>query len=154
MAQVTNLVEMKRAPIWIYDVTSQVGPGKANRRDDVALVQIAINGIMRAKNLRDSRKRFNPGPDNPLTGAHHGFPLLSFLDVDGYFGPETANAIVTYQRVAKCVVDGVVDPVHKVYNPQSFGPTLGRTIYQLNVDNLNSHGRMLDDSKFPPFLRI
>lgn len=154
VAQITNLVEMRQRPIWVYDITFQVGPGKHNRRDDVALVQIAINGILRVKNLRDTRKRFNPGPDNPLTGAHHGYPLLNFLDVDGLFGPETANAIVTYQRAAGFVTDGVVDPVHTIYNPQNFGPTFRRTIYQLNLDNLHAHGRMLDQSKFPPFLQV
>ncbi len=154
MAQVTNLTSLGTRPIWMYDVTARVGPGLGNQRDDVALVQLAINAIMRSKNLRDSRARFDPRPTNPLSNISHGYPLLSFLVVDGYFGPETSNAVITYQRANGNVCDGIIDPVYPLIGKGNHLVIRMRTIYGLNVDTLLYTGRMLDEHKFPPFLKL
>ncbi len=154
MAQTTNLGSDYR-PVWIWDVTKSVGPGRSNDRSDVALVQLLINQIMRSKGLRDSRKPFYQGPDDPLQGRVHGYPLLDFLGVDGWFGPETANAINTYQAASPGLIrDGVISPVYPLLASQALQIQVrNRAIFQLNYDGLQAYGKMLSESTFPPFLR-
>jgi hypothetical protein len=115
-----------------------------NDRSDVALVQLLINRIMRVKRLRDSRRPFNPGPDDPLSGRVHGYPPLDFLDVDGWFGPETANAITTYQATSPgCLVrDGVISPVHPLLASGAIPfEVKKRAILQLNAEGLETFGK-------------
>ena len=147
MAQTTNLQNDR--PVWIWDVSQSVGPGKRNDRSDVALVQLLINRITRVKDLRDTRRKYYQGPDAPLMGRVHGYPLLDFLDDDGWFGPETANAINAYQAAGTSFRDGVADPVYPLVAATL--PYYNRTIYSLNYDGLNAYGTMLDDATFPPF---
>ena len=154
MAQTTNLGS-DYMPVWIWDVTRSVGPVQPNDRSDVALVQLLINRIMRVKGLRDSRRPFNPGPDDPLSGRVHGYPLLDFLDVDGWFGPETANAITTYQATSPgfLVKDGVISPVHPLVARGAMPFEVEkRAVFQLNAEGLRAFGKMLSELEFPPFL--
>jgi hypothetical protein len=154
MAQITNLGSDYN-PVWIWDVTNSVGPTRPNDRSDVALVQLLLNQIIRVKDLRDSRKPFYQGLDDPMTGRVHGYPLLSFLDVDGWFGPETANAISTYQASASgfLVRDGVIDPVYPLVSGGALPfQVVSRAIFQLNSDGLKASGKMLNELTFPRFL--
>jgi hypothetical protein len=154
MARTTNLGSDYQ-PVWIWDVTKSVGPVQPNDRSDVALVQLLLNQIIRIKDLRDSRKPFNQGPDNPMTGRVHGYPLLDFLAVDGWFGSETANAISTYQATSPgfFVRDGVISPVHSlVERGAEHFDIIKRAVFQLNADGLKANGKMLSELKFPAFL--
>jgi hypothetical protein len=152
MAQTTNLPD-GFTPAWIWDVSQSVGPGRINDRSDVALVQLLINRIMRSDDLRDSRKPFNQGPDNPLLGRVHGYLLLDFLEVDGWFGPETWNAINAYQTQSTLVTrDGVASPVYPLL-ATDVSLIQNRTIFNLNYDGFTAYGQMLSESTFPPFLR-
>lgn len=157
MAKVTNMPDNSYRPIWIWDVNDAVGPGKWNRRGDVMLVQCALNRVIRPMGLRDDRKRFYPGPENPLLGRKYGYPLLDFLVEDGRFGKETAYAIKQYQKVSVIVMDGAVDPVHPltVNNPDDLNhlKITTRMMYSLNEKILRTSGKMMDDSEFPPELR-
>ena len=148
MVQTTNFTSGR--PIWIWDVSQSVGWVKPNKRSDVALVQLLINRVMRYEDLRDSRKRYYQGPDDPLRGRYHGYPPLDFLEVDGWFGPETSNAINAYQAASPYFRDGVVDPVYPLVAADAV--YTNRTIYQLNNDGLMAYGTMLSEDEFPPWM--
>ncbi|TBW37008.1 hypothetical protein EYW49_12720 [Siculibacillus lacustris] len=159
MARVTNMPkDIGHPPVWIWDVSEAVGPGRPNRRPDVGLVQVALNQMIRPKNLRDTRLPFNAAPDDPLNARHHGFPLLDFLEVDGWFGKDTAYAIGAYQAATNyCVNDGVVSPVFPMLaregTPGWIADLTRRTMYQLNYEILQNYKVMLRENLFPPFLR-
>jgi hypothetical protein len=148
MVQTTHMPTGR--PVWIWDVSQSVGWVKPDDRSDVGLVQLLINRIVRVKDLRDSRGKYYQGPDDPMFGRVHGYPLLDFLEVDGWFGPETANAINAYQAATPYFRDGVVDPVYPLIAADAL--YLNRTIYQLNLDGLMAYGTMLSEDKFPPWM--
>jgi hypothetical protein len=156
MARVTDMPPTMGRPVWIWDVDYAVGAGGVNRRGDVGLVQASINHIMRARDLRDSRKPFNPRPENPLHNITHGYPLLNFLVEDGYCGKETVFAIKTYQIAAGGVVDSKVSPVHPLISGKetTFIDVVFRAMYALNKDSLKYTGRLLAESNLPPFTRM
>lgn len=140
MARVMNLGDETDIK-WIFNVTYAVGPGCTNRWDDVMLVQHALNTLLAAFELKDSRGR----------------KITSYLKRDGLFGSRTAEAILGYQRQAKDVrklvitVDGRVDPANHTgwttHSQQQY------TIVHLNRDHRNVHGRMMDEADFPTKLR-
>lgn len=68
-------------------IRGSVGAGGVNRRDDVRVVQMALNAVVAAA----------AGPTPPLA-------------VDGYVGPKTIGAIRRFQTMWTRVVDGRVDP--------------------------------------------
>src|SRR2546423_12688271 len=93
MAQVTNLPTGFRT-LWIWDITSPIGPAQINKRTDIMLVQALINEVAEKLDLRDLRK----GTSSP-TGKQ--YPRLAQLVEDGYWGPETAAAVDSYQENAR-----------------------------------------------------
>jgi hypothetical protein len=156
MARITEMPAFMLTPVWIWDLDQQVGWGYANRRDDVMLVQVALNRVMKQLGLVDTRKKGNIGPMGPE------YPDLALLKTDGKLGTETQNAIIAYQRLTGSS-DGLVDPVHPLLKNISGDPTGGqlmswmkiqqRTMYRLAKDHLRIHGRMMTENDFPPELR-
>ena len=67
---------------WLYNVSYPVGPRGSNRRDDVQLVQHAINIIHNAYMLYDDNGRL----------------IMADLKRDGICGPRTIEGIAAYQR--------------------------------------------------------
>jgi hypothetical protein len=125
---------------WLMNLSYPVGPGCINHRDDVQLVQIAINRILAYFVINDTQ----------------GNRITSYLQLDGLFGPHTHNAILGYQNNVKSrgfyiVPDGRVDPA-----PVSGWTPSGNaqyTIVYLNRDNRNVYGKMMLEEDFPPDLR-
>ena len=161
MAQVTELPHAAIKPVWIWDITYEVGPGQTNYRPDVQLVQALINEVSTRLGLVDFRKG-TPGPLGLI------YPPLKQLNEDGWWGPETAAAVDSYQenalRRGGGVRDGRVDPVHPLLarlKGDPVGPNyiMGvagiqrRTMFRLNADHVMLKGRMMDESEFPALLR-
>ncbi len=154
MARITSMPTFMLRPVWIWDLDQSVGWGRANMRDDVLLIQVMLNRVMRQLGLTDGRKRTDPwmGPDS----AH---PDLAFLKTDSKFGPETHYAIRTYQARGG-TVDGAADTVYPLLQNPGSDPlngqimttekVYGRMIYRLNKDHLAIYKRMLDEKDFPP----
>jgi hypothetical protein len=136
MAKITNLgneTDLK----WIHNVSEAVGPGCWNKRDDVLLVQHALNKLL---------------PHLEILGAD-GKPITAYLKRDGWFGPKTQAAILGYQnnvrkRGGVITADGRISPANK----SGWGPLTGNqfTIVHMNRDHRNIHGSMMQDSEFPP----
>ena len=156
MARITTMPDFMLTPVWIWDLNQQVGWGLTNRRDDVMLVQTALNRVMKQLQLGDSRKTPASGPLGPV------YPDLGYLTPDGIFGNETYNAIGTYQRLVG-PSDGVVDPIYKMFinlggDPigaqlMAYTKANQRTMYRLNKHHLQIYGRMMSEDDFPPELR-
>lgn len=127
--------------VWLYNVSYPVGPDCLNHRDDVMLIQHAINCIMVQLQLRK--------PD--------GSPITSYLHRDGLWGPRTAEAILAYQQNVKSrgrfiKPDGRVDP-----SPTSGWTRHGDaqyTIVYLNRDNRDITGKMMQVEDFPKELQL
>jgi hypothetical protein len=125
---------------WLFNVSYPVGPKCENRRDDVMLVQHAINTLLPHLDLKK--------PD--------GKTITSYLVRDGYFGRNTREAIVAYQENLKArhkhvVRDGIVDP-----SSRSGWTTTGAaqyTIVYLNRDHRDFHGTMMQEEQFPDLLK-
>src|SRR5689334_17420416 len=119
MAQVTEFSKGSIRPLWIWDLSYQVGPGLTNYRPDVQLVQALINEVRTRLGLVDFRKG-TPGPLGLI------YPPLKELNEDGWWGPETAAAVDSYQESAVRrgggVRDGYVDPVHPMLKRLSGDP--------------------------------
>jgi hypothetical protein len=122
---------------WIFNVNFDVGPGRANRWDDVMLVQHALNAVMASYDLIGAK----------------GNVISAYLKRDGHFGPLTAEAIVGYQKHVRDVrkrqitADGVVS---KASHSGWTGKTQTQfTIVHLNRDHRNLHGRMMKEEDFP-----
>ena len=127
----------------LYSVDRAVGPGRANDRNDVLLVQFLLNAAAK--------------PSGGLPGiqpAGQG-PLM----VDGVFGSKTAAYIRHYQAAGqgKTTVDGVVSPVEE---GSLIGSLHGKviTIAHLNGSyakrfGVQAHLRLDLDPAFPPALR-
>jgi len=134
----TDMPDTTILPSFVWDVSARVGISSPSSRGDVMLVQFLLNKLIRRMDLRDTRKRFNPAPDNPLLNVHHGYPPLDFLTEDGYCGKETSFAIKQYQLASPLVPfkDGDVDPLAPVIS-QTGGDhraITSRTIYWMNAD--------------------
>lgn len=95
MARVSLLQFAERKAL-IYNINSAVGPGAANRRDDVLLVQYLLQEAFKGPSFQKE-----PGS----------------VSVDGRPGPQTFAAILHFQKVTKklgkgqsITTDGRVDP--------------------------------------------
>ncbi len=139
-------------PVWIWDLDQSVGCGRTNMRDDVLLIQVLLNRVMRQLGLTDGRKR----TQRPTGGWES--PDLALLKTDSKFGPETHYAIKTYQARGG-TVDGAADTVYPLLENLDFDTNgqimttqkiFGRMIYRLNKDHLAIYKRMLDEKDFPP----
>jgi hypothetical protein len=124
MARV-SIVQTATGPRCFYNITSAVGPGAPNLREDVLLVQYL---------LRENFKGLPSFRSEPFPGG--------VLIVDGIPGTQTYSAIKHYQRVQKKIgrpiaTDGRVDaPV----NEQMVGSISNTqyTIIYLNLGYLKS----------------
>ena len=153
MARVTDM-PAGMFPVWIYDVSHPVGYKWFQYRDDVLLVQYALNKIIAKGKIRDLSGKPTPGPLGPE------YPPLAPLKVDGIFGPKTHAAVVLYQRGGSVLADGEVDPVYEQIAKLKGDPISPRyltaytsvpkfTMVRLNKDILDLYGSMMDDDDFP-----
>jgi hypothetical protein len=145
--------------LFIFDLTERVGFGMKNNKGDVQLVQLSLNRLIGKFDLRDFRKPQQGGPVGAV------FAPLKPLNVDGFFGKETANAIESYLKVPSSPTspDRVIDPVHPLVNGLNGDPINGallatskilrRIMFCLNRDHLRTHGTLLPEGLFPQPLR-
>jgi hypothetical protein len=159
MARITD---MPRAiePVWIHDVTHPVGLNWFGYKDDVKLVQYALNKVMAKVPLADVSAKPTIGPMGPE------YPNLAPLEVDGIFGKKSHAALLAFQKASirgnSCVLaDGQADPVYKYIADLTGDPVSPRnltiytrvsgfTMYKLAKDIVALHGKMLDDEELPP----
>ena len=139
MARIMNLgseTDIK----WIYNVTFPVGPAGSNRKDDVLLVQHAINTLLPHFEIRDPK----------------GVRITIYLKRDGIVGPRTAEAILGYQKNLRTrnrmvTADGQVDPANPtgwtIHTKDQY------TIVHLNRDHRNVYGQMMREEDFPKELQ-
>jgi hypothetical protein len=162
MARITNMLKGMQ-PIWIHDVTHPVGLHWFNYKDDVKLVQYALNKIMAKDSLPDVSAKATPGPFYAI------YPPLPPLGVDGIFGKKSHAALLAFQRASylgsrSVLADGQVDPVYK-YIARGGGDPLGIdlmirtqvegfTMYRIAKTILKLYGRLMDDSELPPDVQI
>ena len=141
-------------PIWIYDVSHSVGYKWFQYRDDVLLVQYALNKVIAKGKIRDLNGKPTQGPLGPE------YPPLAPLKVDGIYGSKTHAAVVTYQRGGSVLADGEVDPVYEEIAKLKGDPVSARyltaftslpkfTMVRLNKDILELYGSMMDDDELP-----
>ena len=163
MARITEMPK-GITPVWIHDVSNPVGLKWYNHRDDVKLLQYALNQIMAKKKLSDRSARPTPGPMGPE------YPALAPLEVDGVFGNKSCAALVAYQRAIVCggmctLVDGMVDPVYKYIGGLGGDPIGARnmtimtkvtqfTMFKLNNDILQLYGTMMSDEDLPQEVQV
>ena len=153
MARIT---EMPRGilPMWIHDVTHPVSWKWFCYRDDVLLLQYALNKFMAKEKLSDLNGKPTIGP------MGREWPPLAPLTVDGIFGNKTHGALTAFQRGRCVAVDGDVDPVHKYIaglgsdpispkNLQIVTSVYGFTMFKLNSEILRLYGRLMDDTELP-----
>lgn len=125
---------------WLYNVSYPVGPRGSNLRDDVQLVQHAINVIHNTYELYDERGRI----------------IMADLKRDGICGPKTIAAIAAYQRnlvSRKKLVkpDGNVDPSSHTGWPAH--SEVQYSIVHMNRDVRDITGTMMKEDDFPEPLR-
>jgi peptidoglycan hydrolase-like protein with peptidoglycan-binding domain len=135
MARARNLRDGQTDLKWIWDLEFAVGPGCANRPDDVQLVQHVINTVSATLGLTK--------PDGSALG---------YLKRDGLFGPKTKTAIEAYQKLRKSSgklikPDGMVSPSSATGWTKDGNAQF--TIVYLNRDHLKTHGKMMDEKDFP-----
>jgi len=154
MARIT---EMPRGimPVWIHDVSHPVSWKWFQYRDDVMLVQYALNKVMAKEKILDFRGKSTPGPLGPE------YQPIAPLDVDGIYGPKSHAAVLNYQIGTRTVLaDGDVDPVYKYMaglGGDPIGPksmmimtTYSRlTMFKLNTDILRLYGSLMSDDELP-----
>lgn len=159
MAQITDMPPMFLRPVQIFDVTGKVGWGLHNSIEDVQLVQYAINKLAPKLGLLDFRKKTSSSGPGLNSYSH-----LAALTPDGKMGPETANAIASYQIYTHATPDNTVDPVYVLFdrlhgNPIGSNYIVARSLverrmmYTLNTNYLAQFGRIMDENDFPPQLR-
>lgn len=139
MAYVMNLGDETDIK-WMYNVAYPVGPRGSNRRDDVQLVQQAINIIHNTYVLYDDKGR----------------TITADLKRDGLCGPKTIAAVAAYQRnlVSRNRVvkpDGNVDPAS--YSGWTEHSNVQYTMVHLNRDVRDITGTMMREDDFPEPLR-
>ncbi|MFZ0864256.1 MAG: hypothetical protein ABR881_20355 [Candidatus Sulfotelmatobacter sp.] len=158
MAQITNMPK-GITPVWIHDVTHPVGMKWYGYKDDVKLVQYALNKVMAKTPLPDLSAKSTFGPMGPQ------YPPLPPLEIDGIFGNKSHAALQVFQRSSihgnACVLsDGQVDPVYKYIagltgdpisprNLTIYTRATGFTMYKLAKDILALYGTMLSDDELP-----
>jgi len=153
MARITDM-PLGFHPVWIYDVSHPVGYKWFQYRDDVLLLQYALNKIIAKGKIHDLNAKPSPGPIGPE------YPALAPLKVDGIFGPKTHTAVVTYQRGGSVLADGEVDPVYEEIAKLKGDPVSARyltaytsipkfTMVRLNKDIVDLYGSMMDDQELP-----
>ena len=141
-------------PVWIHDVTHPVSWKWFCYRDDVLLLQYALNKFMAKEKLLD----FNGKPTIGPMGRE--WPPLAPLAVDGIFGNKTHGALTAFQRNRCVAVDGDADPVYKYiaglggdpvspHNMQIMTSVYGFTMFKLNSEILRLYGRLMDDTELP-----
>ena len=141
-------------PVWIYDVSHPVSYKWFHYRDDVLLVQYALNKIIAKGKISDLNAKPTRGPMGPE------YPPLAALKLDGIFGSKTHAAVVTYQRGGSVLADGDVDPVYVQIAKLKGDPISPRyltaytslpkfTMVRLNKDVLDLYGSMMDDGDMP-----
>ena len=154
MARVTD---MPRGvlPMWIHDVSHPVSWKWFQYRDDVMLVQYALNKVMAKEKILDFKGKSTPGPMGPE------YPAVGTLKVDGIYGPKTHAAVLNYQICSYTVqADGDVDPVYKYVAGLTADPISPRnmtimttysrfTMFKLNTDILRLYGKLMDDEELP-----
>lgn len=153
MARITNM-PTGMFPVWIHDVSHPVGFKWFQYRDDVLLVQYALNKLIAKGKIRDLNGKPTPGP---LIAE---YPPLAPLKVDGIFGRKTHAAVVIYQKGGSVLADGEIDPVYEQIAKLKGDPISPRymtawtslqrfTMVRLNKDILDSYGKMMDDNELP-----
>lgn len=154
MARITN---MPRGvlPMWIHDVSHPVSWKWFQYRDDVMLVQYALNKVMAKNSIPDLKAKPAPGPLGPE------YPPLAPLKVDGIYGPKSHEAVLNYQRSRSAMLaDGDVDPLYKYIAGMIPDPVSPRnlmiltnysrfTIFKLNEEILRLYGTLLHDEELP-----
>jgi hypothetical protein len=141
MARYYELTKGAVGLAWIWNLSHAVGPGCANAKGDVMLVQHALNTITVHFGLTDAK----------------GKPLMGRIVREGKFNDETAEAILAYQRNLKEVrkryvhVDGRIDPSNREGWTSRTNDQY--TIVYLNRDHRDVHGKMMDETHFPSFLQ-
>lgn len=155
MARIT---EMPRGilPMWIHDVTHPVSWKWLQYRDDVLLVQYALNKIMAKDKIFDFKGTSKPGPLGPE------YPAVAPLKLDGIYGPKTHGAILNNYQIGSSTMkaDGDVDPVYKYVAGLRGDPISPRnltiistysrfTMFKLNTDILRLYGKLMDDGELP-----
>lgn len=154
MARVTD---MPRGvlPMWIHDVSHPVSWKWFQYRDDVMLLQYALNKVMAKEKILDFKGKSTPGPMGPE------YPAVATLKVDGIYGPKTHGAVLNYQICSYTVqADGDVDPVYKYMAGLTGDPISPRnmtimttysrfTMFKLNTDILRLYGKLMDDDELP-----
>lgn len=152
MARITNL-PLFGTPVWIHDVSHPVSWKWFQYRDDVMLVQYALNKVMAKDKILDFKGKATMGPMGPE------YPPVAPLKVDGIYGPKSHAAVLNYQIGSRSVLaDGDVDPVYK-YKAGLTGDPVGAknmmimttysrfTMYKLNSDILRLYGSMMQDEE-------
>jgi hypothetical protein len=155
MARITN---MPRGvlPMWIHDVSHPVSWKWFQYRDDVLLLQYALNKVMAKDKILDFKSKPTRGPLGPE------YPPVAPLKIDGIYGPKTHGAVLNYQIGSSTVqADGDVDPVYKYIAGLTGDPISPRnlsiittysrfTMFKLNTDILRLYGSLMDDNELPP----
>ena len=93
MARTLVLTTPKRFGTLAYVVDRAVGPGRANQRDDVLLVQFFLR-VLGPRPVEHTTESFLP-------------PALQNLAIDGAFGTRTAEAIKVFQAQFNKTAPGV-----------------------------------------------
>ncbi|HSC62531.1 MAG TPA: peptidoglycan-binding domain-containing protein [Caldimonas sp.] len=148
--QMTVATELDTDINQIYMIDSGVGPGRANRRDDVMLVQLLLK-----------KAGANSVTPDGLPLQHH-----SNLKVDGIFGPMTARFIEGFESTGALtrrlghmhvVSDGGFDPLPASGAVKASASGLWYKIFAVNVlakqNHEESYDHLVSDPPTPPLLR-
>ena len=149
--QMTVATELDSDMNQIYMIDSGVGPGRANRRDDVMLVQLLLK-----------KAGVNSVTPDGLPFLHH-----SRLKIDGIFGPQTARFIEGFESSGaltrrlgqmQVVSDGGFDPLQPNGSVRSGASGFWYKIFAVNVlakQNLGDdrYDHLINDPQTPPLLR-
>jgi hypothetical protein len=131
----------------VYFIDAAVGQGRANRREDVLLVQFFLRAMWAQEN--------EPGDKQTI-----GVPGKPPLAVDGVVGPDTIAAIQRFQSLyhGGKLSDGAVDVVPP---GQSVGPLRGLPYTMIGLNTMYAgyfgkerHLLICDEPDFPLELRL
>lgn len=137
----------------VFMVEMGVGPGRANNRHDVTLVQYLMNLWFESARMAAARQKLPPAQNKKLV-------------VDGIFGPQTANRIKLLQKQFcagkwPVICAGCIDKVPGVYHQFVKDTSQTYTMSQLNGVVYASYYKSTVDyidcisarSDFPPSLK-